>query len=349
MPTRLNIYGQTISTTKKRPCIVATTANIVLSGASTPTSIDGVNIGVDDRILVMQQNSSQDNGIYRLETSQLLSRDYDFNISDDLYAGIEVLVLSGLTYSGKTFYLTTPGDLTIGSSSLTFDILAGQNGTSGTSGGTGSSGASGSSGTSGGTGSSGASGSSGTSGGAGSSGTSGSSGSSGVAQMAVIRETKSANVDSGVTYSSISTAQSKPRQFNSKTEAGLSITLGGTPNWTFTISTAGTYLFEATAMLSVPSSDGQTLFAKLLLNNQTLSLGSVIVGDSYRYGSINSNAFLNSNLIHNMDGIYTISGTTVFSLDHVIICQYFQPIGGKPSNISTHEEVYATLKITKIN
>ena len=117
MPTRLNIYGQAISTTKKRPCIVATTTNIVLSGASTPTSIDGVNIGVDDRILVRQQNSPQDNGIYRLETSQLLSRDYDFNISDDLYAGIEVLVLSGLTYSGKTFYLTTLGDLTIGSSS----------------------------------------------------------------------------------------------------------------------------------------------------------------------------------------------------------------------------------------
>lgn len=174
-------------------------------------------------------------------------------------------------------------------------------------------------------------------------------GTSGTVQMAIIRETKSANVDSGVTYSNISTAQSRPRQFNSKTEAGLSITLGGTPNWTFTISTAGTYLFEATAMLSVPSSDGQTLFAKLLLNNQTLSLGSVIVGDSYRYGPISSNAFLNSNLIHNMDGIYTISGTTVFSLDHVIICQYFQPIGGKPSNVSGYEEVYATLKITKIN
>lgn len=125
MPTRLNIYGQTISTTKKRPCIVATTGNIVLSGATTPTSIDGINVYVDDRILVWQQNSPQDNGIYRLETSELLSRDYDFNISDDLYAGIEVLVLSGSTHSGKTFYLKTTGDLTIGSSSLIFDFLPG--------------------------------------------------------------------------------------------------------------------------------------------------------------------------------------------------------------------------------
>jgi hypothetical protein len=324
MPTRLNIYGQGISTTKKKPCIVATTENIALSGATTPITIDGISISVGNRILVRQQNSPQENGIYRLATSELLSRDYDFNINEDLYSGVEVLVLSGATYSGKTFYLTTSGDIIIGSSSLSFGVLTGQNGTSGTSG---------------------ASSTSGTS------GTSGGAGSSGVAQMAVIRETKSANVDSGVTYtnSGSATAQSKPRQFNSKTEAGLSITLNGTPNWTFTISTVGTYLFEATAMLSVPSSDGQTMFAKLLLNNQTLSLGSVIVGDSFRYGPISSNQLLNSNFPHTMNGIYTITGTTVFSLDHVTISQYFSPTGGKPSNISTYEEVYATLKITKIN
>ena len=167
--------------------------------------------------------------------------------------------------------------------------------------------------------------------------------------MAIIRETKATNVDSGVTYTTFtSTAQIKPRQFNSKTEAGLSITLGGSPDWTFTISTAGTYLFEATAMLSVPSSDGQTVFAKLHLNNQSLGLGSVIVGDSYRYGPVNSSALLNSNFPHTLNGIYTITGTTVFKLDHTIISEYFPPTGGKPSNITGYDEVYATLKITKL-
>ena len=140
MPTRLNIYGQSISTTKKRPCIAATTTNVALSGVTTPTIVDGVTISIGDRILVRQQNLSKDNGIYKLETSQLLSRDYDFNISNDLYAGIEVLVLSGLTYSGKTFYLTTTGNITIGSTPLTFDIFAGQNGSSGNSGTSGTSG-----------------------------------------------------------------------------------------------------------------------------------------------------------------------------------------------------------------
>jgi hypothetical protein len=116
MPTRLDIYGQAISTTKKRPCIVATTSNIALSGGSVPASIDGISLVLNDRVLVWQQSSPQDNGIYKLETSELLVRDYDFNISDDVYTGVEVLVLSGLTYSGKTFYLTTPDDVTIGSS-----------------------------------------------------------------------------------------------------------------------------------------------------------------------------------------------------------------------------------------
>ena len=90
MPTRLHLYGQAVSTEKK-PCVVATTENIALSGSTTPTSIDGVNLDINDRILVWQQNLPQDNGIYKLETSQLLIRDYDFNTSIDLYAGVEVL------------------------------------------------------------------------------------------------------------------------------------------------------------------------------------------------------------------------------------------------------------------
>lgn len=178
----------------------------------------------------------------------------------------------------------------------------------------------------------------------------GAQGTSGTVQMAIIRETTSTNVASGVLYANFTnTAQSKPRQVNSKIEAGLGIALSGSPNWTFTISTAGTYLFEATAMLSVPPSDGQTVFGKLLLNNITLSLASVIVGDSFIYGPVNSGALTNSNFPHTMNGIYTITGTTIFRLDHVIISQYFPPTGGKPSNVSGYEEVYATLKITKIN
>ena len=101
-------------------------------------------------------------------------------------------------------------------------------------------------------------------------------------------------------------------------------------------------------MLSVPTSDGQTVFGKLLLNNTSLGLGSVIVGDSFRYGAVNSGQLTGTNFPHHMNGIYTITGITIFRLDHVIISNYFPPTGGKPSNVLGYDEIYATLKITKL-
>jgi hypothetical protein len=84
----------------------------------------------------------QYNGIYKVDSSSLV-RDYDLNIDEDAYAGIEVLVLSGLTYSGKTFYQTNSSPITIGVTPMVFSILAGQNGSSGTSGTSGTRGLSG--------------------------------------------------------------------------------------------------------------------------------------------------------------------------------------------------------------
>jgi hypothetical protein len=171
-------------------------------------------------------------------------------------------------------------------------------------------------------------------------------------QMAIIQETRPANTNSAVTWTASASPTPpiiRPRQFNSKTEAGLSITLGLTPNWTFTIPTAGTYLFEANAYFTVPAADSQTVFSKLFLNNQTLGLGSVIIGDSNRWGPITaSSGLLNTNVPCFMNGIYTITGTTVFSLDHHIRSQFFAPIGGAAADTGFNE-VYATIKITKLS
>ena len=101
-------------------------------------------------------------------------------------------------------------------------------------------------------------------------------------------------------------------------------------------------------MLSVPPSAGQTVFAKLLLNDITLPNATAIVGDSYRYGPVNSSELLDSNFPHHLNGIYAILASTIFRLDHVIISNTSQPTGGKPSNVSGYDEVYATLRITKI-
>ena len=51
----------------KLACRVATTANITLEGLQT---IDGVSVAADDRVLVKNQTSSVNNGIYLADTGE---------------------------------------------------------------------------------------------------------------------------------------------------------------------------------------------------------------------------------------------------------------------------------------
>ena len=53
--------GLTGATAIKQPCRVATTANLTLSGTQT---IDGVAVVADDRVLVKNQTTATQNGIY---------------------------------------------------------------------------------------------------------------------------------------------------------------------------------------------------------------------------------------------------------------------------------------------
>jgi hypothetical protein len=90
------------------------------------------------------------------------------------------------------------------------------------------------------------------------------------------------------------------------------------------------------------------VYGKLVLNNNTLGLGSVIIGDSHTLGAINSSILQNTNWTHHLSGFYTITGSTVFTLDHIIKSQYFAPIGGLASNLLGYDEVYSVVTITKI-
>jgi hypothetical protein len=165
---------------------------------------------------------------------------------------------------------------------------------------------------------------------------------------AVVRETKTANTNSAVTWTAGTTGNLQKRQFNVVANSGMSVTVSGTPNWTFTIPTAGTYFFNARATIRTPGSDGQTVYGKLVLNNNTLGLGSVIIGDSHTLGAISSGILANTNWTHHLSGFYTITGSTVFTLDHIIASQYIAPIGGLASNLLGYDEVYSVVNINKI-
>lgn len=100
----------------KAPCRVATTANITLSGEQT---IDGVAVVADDRVLVKNQTTSSENGIWEASTGAW-TRAPDFDGAGDVVTGTLALVNLGTVNSGYAFVVTTTGTITPGTTSITF-------------------------------------------------------------------------------------------------------------------------------------------------------------------------------------------------------------------------------------
>lgn len=75
----------------KGPCLVATTANIVLSGQQT---VDGVAVVSGDRVLVKDQTDARYNGIWNVDTGDW-KRAADFSRVDDVVKGTRVVVTGG--------------------------------------------------------------------------------------------------------------------------------------------------------------------------------------------------------------------------------------------------------------
>jgi len=99
----------------KAPARTATTANIVLAGEQT---IDGVACVTGDRVLVKDQTSGVDNGIYVVDTGNW-SRSKDFNGAYDIVRGTVFLVLDGTVNQGF-WQVSTNDPITIGTTSLAF-------------------------------------------------------------------------------------------------------------------------------------------------------------------------------------------------------------------------------------
>lgn len=93
----------------------ATTANITLSGTQT---IDGVSVVVGNRVLVKNQTTASQNGIY-LCAAGAWTRTADGS-QGALTSGALMLVLAGTVAAGTQWWLTTPDPITVGTTSLTF-------------------------------------------------------------------------------------------------------------------------------------------------------------------------------------------------------------------------------------
>jgi len=100
----------------KMPVRVATTGNITLYGAQ---AIDGVAVTSGDRVLVKNQNTPSQNGIYDADTGTW-TRSADFDGPYDVTKGTLVSVTDG-TVNGWTVWRMAASDPTIGTDAITFD------------------------------------------------------------------------------------------------------------------------------------------------------------------------------------------------------------------------------------
>ncbi len=99
----------------------ATTANGTLASAyENGDTIDGVTLATGDRILLKDQTTGADNGIYVVAASGAPTRATDADASAEVTAGLTVWVEEGTANGDKSFTLTTNNPITLGSTSLTF-------------------------------------------------------------------------------------------------------------------------------------------------------------------------------------------------------------------------------------
>lgn len=99
----------------KEEVVVATTANITLSGTQT---IDGIGVLAGDRVLVKNQTASEENGIYEVAAGSW-SRTTDADTWDELVSAL-VFVEKGTANADKAYLCTIDKGGTLGTTAVTW-------------------------------------------------------------------------------------------------------------------------------------------------------------------------------------------------------------------------------------
>lgn len=130
-------YGQLLALINNRafkdPVRVATTANIATLAGGAPNTVDGVSLAANDRVLVKDQTTGAQNGIYSVTTlgtgsNGTWTRATDADSAAELPPGSVVSVQEGTANADKMFMLATNGPITLGTTSLTFSAYGASSG-----------------------------------------------------------------------------------------------------------------------------------------------------------------------------------------------------------------------------
>jgi hypothetical protein len=115
--TKTYVDASRTSLSVKDPVRVATTANITLSNTQT---IDGIALSAGDRVLVKDQSTGSQNGLYSVVSGGSWTRTTDADTSAEVKGGLYVWVNEGSTNGDKQFVLTTDDPITLGTTALIF-------------------------------------------------------------------------------------------------------------------------------------------------------------------------------------------------------------------------------------
>jgi len=110
---------------------VATTANGTLATAfANGQTIDGITLVTGDRILLKDQSTGSENGLYVVPVSGAPTRTTDADMDAEVTSGLATHVEEGTANADKNFQLTTDGTIIVDTTALVFAEFAGAAGAS---------------------------------------------------------------------------------------------------------------------------------------------------------------------------------------------------------------------------
>jgi hypothetical protein len=99
---------------------VASTTNVAISsGLENGDTLDGITLVTGNRVLLKDQSTASQNGLYTVVASGAASRDTEYDTISEL-AGQLILVSEGSTHADDLFLCTTDTSATLGSSSISY-------------------------------------------------------------------------------------------------------------------------------------------------------------------------------------------------------------------------------------
>jgi hypothetical protein len=128
----------------KASCMAATTAALTVTynngasgvgatltnaGAQAALVLDGITLAVNDRVLVKDQASALQNGIYIVTdigsgaTNWIMTRASDYDTSTEVFAGTYTIINQGTVNAANLYVMTTTGTITIGTTAMTWSAF----------------------------------------------------------------------------------------------------------------------------------------------------------------------------------------------------------------------------------